>query len=129
MGAASVRAPTLQGITGMTLHSLESPASESHAEPVDFPPLAVLYKHSPICIVASGAIVEVKAFADENPGVPVYMVDVLGQRSLSQRLARQLGVPHESPQVIVIKDGKASWHQSGTRVRLHSIERAVDAAA
>lgn len=113
----------------MHFQTLESPRSDIHAEPVEFPPLAVVYKHSPICIVAAGAIVEVEAFAKDNPDVPVFMVDVLGQRSLSQQLARQLSVPHESPQVIVVREGKAAWHQSGSRVRLNAIERAVDAAA
>jgi bacillithiol system protein YtxJ len=34
-------------------------------------------------------------------------VDVIGQRSLSQRIAGDLEVHHESPQLILVKNGKA----------------------
>ena len=109
----------------MPIQTLETPDREYPFQPVSFPPLALLYKHSPICPISSRAMTEVQAFARENDDIPVLMVDVLGQQSLSNQLAAQLGIEHESPQLIVLKDGKAVWARSGMRIRLDAIERAV----
>ena len=113
----------------MTLLQLETPQEAEGDQPVEFPPVAVLYKHSPACSISSRAMLEVQTFADEHPDVPVLMVDVLGQYSLSRKLAAQLGVHHESPQVIVLRNGEPTWHRSGIRIRLDAIEYAVEAAS
>jgi bacillithiol system protein YtxJ len=110
----------------MPIQTLETPDRAYPFEPVTFPPVALLYKHSPICPIAARAITEVQTFARDHDDIPVLMVDVLGQQSLSNQLAAQLGIEHESPQLIVLKDGKAVWARSGMRIRLDAIERAVD---
>lgn len=112
----------------MTLLPLETPQDVESAESIEFPPLAVLYKHSPACSISARAMLEVQTFADDHPDVPVLMVDVLGQYSLSRKLAAQLRVHHESPQVIVLKNGEPTWHRSGIRIRLDAIEYAVESA-
>jgi bacillithiol system protein YtxJ len=76
----------------------------------------LLYKHSFACGLSSMAKDEVEAFAAEHPEVPIWLVDVLGQRPLSQALAARLGVEHESPQAIVVRDGRALWDASHRRV-------------
>jgi bacillithiol system protein YtxJ len=110
----------------MPIQTLETPVRTVPFEPVTFPPIALLYKHSPICPISSHAMTEVQTFAQDHEDIPVLMVDVLGQQSLSRQLAAQLGVAHESPQLIVLKDGKAVWTRSGMRIRLDAIERAVE---
>jgi bacillithiol system protein YtxJ len=110
----------------MPIQTLETPDRTHPFEPVRFPPVALLYKHSPICPIAARAITEVQTFSRDHDDIPVLMVDVLGQQSLSNQLAAQLGIEHESPQVIVVKDGKAVWARSGMRIKLDAIERAVE---
>ena len=75
----------------------------SHREPI------IVFKHSESC----GASV----FADElltagDPAAPVHRLVVQRHRAASNRLARQLGVRHESPQVIIVARGVAVWHTS-----------------
>ena len=41
-----------------------------------------------------------------------YYLDLLQYRSISNQVAKLLGVTHQSPQVIVVKDGKAVYHVS-----------------
>ena len=130
-GAIFIETPPRTGLavnTGMTLIPLQTPSDATGTASTEFPELAVLFKYSPACIISSQASLEVETFADDHPDVPVYTVDVLGQRSLSQRLASQLKIEHESPQVIVIKNGKPTWDKSGFRIRLDAIEYAVQAA-
>lgn len=67
--------------------------------------LAVLLKYSPTCPISAGALVEVQEFMRRRPGIPVFLVDVLSQRPLSQNIAASLGIRHESPQAIVLRRG------------------------
>ena len=74
--------------------------------------VAVLFKHSTRCPISARAKEEMEEFVRQHSGVPVYLVDVLAQRPLSQRVAADLRIRHESPQVILIQCGKPIWHAS-----------------
>lgn len=80
-------------------------------------PLVVVYKHSPSCGASTWARSEMERFADEHPDTPVVLVDVVMQRPLSRRVAELLDVTHESPQVILVRDGAVVWHASHGDVR------------
>lgn len=89
-------------------------------------PQAVIYKHSPRCGACVAAEQEVASFADGNPDVPVYRVDVVTRASLAQVIARTLGVPHESPQVIVVSRGRTAWSASHWEVRAVDLEQRIE---
>ena len=88
-------------------------------------PLAVLYKHSPICPTSDVAYEEMLAFRRRRP-VPVYLVDVVQHRPLSRALAERIGVRHASPQVIILRDGAAAWHRSHYEIQAEAMARIVD---
>jgi bacillithiol system protein YtxJ len=88
-------------------------------------PQAVVYKHSPLCGVSAMAIRQIKKFAERNPNVPVYVVDVIGQRDLSLQIAVDLGIFHQSPQAIVLTSGEPRWHASHLAVKAAVLDRAV----
>ena len=75
-------------------------------------PRALIFKHSPAC--GSSAFVHdlVADFAKKNPGRAMYIVDVIGQRPLSQHIAERLDVRHQSPQALVIEHGHVVWTKS-----------------
>jgi len=85
-------------------------------------PRAVIYKHSPRCGVCVSSEREVAFFAEGHPEVPVYQVDVVARGPLAQAIARDLAVPHESPQVIVLAAGRAVWAASHWEVRAVDLE-------
>ena len=89
--------------------------------------LVLLYKHSPLCGLCDIAIAEVNAFVEANPDVPVWIIDVISQRPLSQRLEAMLGVRHESPQVIMVRRGEPVWNGSHRRVTRTHLEAAIAA--
>lgn len=88
-------------------------------------PPAVLYKHSPRCIVCRRAVGEVENFARSRPQVPVYRIDVLEQRGLSDRVADELDVRHESPQVIVLEGGRPIWSASHGAVTEEALNEVI----
>ncbi|MFQ5380166.1 MAG: bacillithiol system redox-active protein YtxJ [Dehalococcoidia bacterium] len=80
----------------------------------------VLYLHDPWCPVSSRAIEEV-----ERVDADVHVIDVSRQRELSRAIAEATGIRHESPQVIVLKDGRPTWHASHWRIRAGAVEGAM----
>lgn len=88
---------------------------------------AVLYKHSPLCGLSSTARLEMVFFAQGEPDVPVYEIDVIRRRALSRRVADVLDIEHESPQVILLRAGRPLFdasHGGVSAARLeHELER------
>jgi bacillithiol system protein YtxJ len=96
----------------MTIHSFDEAGGAAWPAVLGSSPLLVLYKHSPACLTSAVALTELRALHKTLPEVPVYQVDVIHERGLSQRIAADLQISHESPQVILICDGRPIWHTS-----------------
>lgn len=75
----------------------------SHRDPV------IVLKHSETCGASQMADERIE---HATLGVPVHRIVVQRSRAVSTRIAAVLGVRHESPQVIVIARGVATWHSS-----------------
>lgn len=88
-------------------------------------PLAVIYKHSPICGISNWTVVEVRQFAIDHPDIPVFFLDVVRQRGVSSEIEHRLGVRHESPQVILLRHGEAVWNASHAGVSDAGLRAAV----
>jgi bacillithiol system protein YtxJ len=89
----------------------------------------VVFKHSPACGASFRALEQIAVFAKEYPDVPVVVVDVIGQRELSESIAGRFGVRHESPQAIVVHGGRAVWSASHGRISAHAVAEPVARAA
>jgi bacillithiol system protein YtxJ len=84
--------------------------------------LVFLFKHSFLCGTSALAHEEVERFEAANAGTPVYLVDVIGQRPLSQDFAGVLGVGHASPQIILLRGARPLWNTSHWRIRQDVME-------
>lgn len=87
--------------------------------------LVFLFKHSPICGTSALAHEEVERFEAANPATPAYLVDVIGQRPLSQGFAAVLEVGHSSPQIILLRGTRPLWNTSHWRIRQDVMEAEV----
>ena len=93
----------------------------SHDAPV------YLLKHSIACpISARGQMEFVGLEGDGDP--PLYAVVVQYARDVSTYLADELGVRHETPQALLIKDGEAVDVKSHGSIRLAALREAAQAA-
>jgi bacillithiol system protein YtxJ len=84
-----------------SLEKLEELFEKSNETPV------ILFKHSITCPISSGVYHEVSEVEGE-----VNLVIVQTARQISNEIASKTGVRHESPQAIVLKNGKAVYHAS-----------------
>jgi len=92
-------------------------------------PVAFVFKHSTRCGTSTAALIEVRQYAASHPDVPVYLVDVIEDRALARRIAARVGVPHESPQAILLAEGTAVWSVSHFDVSVTALEEAAARAA
>ena len=90
-------------------------------------PLAILYKHSPICPTSGIAFEEIRSLRRLQQDVPVYLVDVVHSRPLSRYIAERLGVVHASPQAIILRSGVPAWHGSHFDLRADTMARQLEA--
>ena len=68
--------------------------------------LAVLFKHSSTCPVSWAAHREVMRFQHSQPNTPIYLIPVRQRRDVARHIAESTGVRHESPQVLVMRQGE-----------------------
>jgi bacillithiol system protein YtxJ len=73
-------------------------------------------------------LVEVEAFLKQHPDVQAYLVDVRAQRPLSQTIAMRSGVRHESPQVIVFRQGVPTWNASHADITADALKQHIPAS-
>lgn len=73
----------------------------------------VIFKHNTTCPISKGVRREFEEDADLLPEVKsAYFLDLLAHRDLSDAIANQFGVEHQSPQLLLIKDGKCTYNEA-----------------
>ena len=87
----------------------------------------ILFKHSTTCPISARAWQEVQAFIRENSAdVPVVMIKVIESRPVCSQVADDLGIKHQSPQVLLLSNRQALWHASHQSVTQNNIKKALE---
>jgi len=73
-----------------------------------------IFKHSTRCSISSMSLDRLLRNWKEEDATKItpYYLDLIAYRGLSNSVADRLGVPHESPQILLIQDGKVTYHES-----------------
>ncbi len=88
----------------------------------------LLFKHSYTCGVSAEALDELVAHLNDQPAdVDYAMVTVQTHRDVSNAVARKLGIRHETPQALLIRDGRVVWSASHFRVTANAVVDAINA--
>ena len=105
------------------LDDLHRLLAESESRPV------LLFKHSYTCGVSMEALEELVAHPNDRVAksfLPHYaMVTVQTHRAVSNAIAQQLGVRHETPQALLVKNGRVVWSASHFRVTAAAVDDAI----
>jgi bacillithiol system protein YtxJ len=89
---------------------------------------ALIFKHSTNCPISARAYQEFQDFTRNSPlakEVELALVRVIEERPISQEIARQSGVKHASPQILLMVQGKVAWQTSHYAITRSSIEEAI----
>jgi len=96
---------------------LEALIERSHTVP------CVIFKHSTRCSISSMAKGRFERNWDiDGAAIEPYYLDLIAYRPVSNKIAETLGVVHQSPQIILIKDGKAIYDTSHNDINIADLK-------
>src|SRR5262245_19623440 len=98
---------------------LEQLLDKSKTDPV------LIFKHSTQCSISAQAYEEFTDFMEGFGNVLCGTVLVIENRTLSNAIAARFGVHHQSPQALLIKDGRVLWHASHWSITSDSLNEAL----
>lgn len=87
----------------------------------------VIFKHSTRCSISAVALQRLQK-AVPPADVDFYFLDLINHRHLSNKVAEVFKVHHESPQVLVIKDGHSIYNESHLSIAMDEISDHAKAA-
>ncbi len=96
---------------------LDQICDQSHIQPV------LIFKHSTRCAISSMALSRLER--EDNLEIPAYLLDLVKFRALSNQVAEQFSVAHESPQVLLIYQATAAFHASHYEISAAAVRAAV----
>jgi bacillithiol system protein YtxJ len=103
-----------------TVEELERALSESAEHPVLF------FKHSLTCPISSRAFGELETYLETADSRVAYkLITVQTARQVSGSAADKLGVAHQSPQAILVKNGASVWNASHFDITSESLGVAI----
>ena len=83
----------------------------------------LILKHSTRCSISANALGRLeRTWKFSEKEVPTYFLDLLSYRNVSSAIEQHYGVPHESPQVLIIKNGKCIYATSHSDISVPNIE-------
>lgn len=84
-------------------------------------------KHSTVCPISGAALQRVRQYleAREDGDPPFYLVRVIESRPVSNLIAEETGVRHQSPQLLLLDGGKACWNASHGGITAAAINAAL----
>lgn len=80
----------------------------------------LVYKHSSRCGISSMVL---RRLERESPPdtLDYYFVDVIRNRDVSNKIAEQFNVYHESPQILLIKNGECVYDESHYAISMEDV--------
>lgn len=84
----------------------------------------VIFKHSTRCSISSMAKSRLeRSFPPDN--TDFNFLDLIKLRNISNFIAEEFNVQHESPQVLLIVNGKCKYHESHNGIDMEEIEKNI----
>ncbi|MDC9724161.1 MAG: bacillithiol system redox-active protein YtxJ [Urechidicola sp.] len=83
----------------------------------------IIFKHSTRCGISTMVLKKFERnFTIDNNHLKMYFLDLIAYRSISNKIASDYGVRHESPQLLLVKKGKAIVHNSHSGIHTIALE-------
>ena len=100
------------------IEMLEEISQGSHGRP------AVILKHSTSCGISRMVLRQFEMdYNIDREKVDLYFLDLLRYREISNKIASKFNVPHESPQLIILRDGRVVYDASHGAISVESIKQ------
>jgi bacillithiol system protein YtxJ len=94
--------------------ALDNFLAQSNGDPV------IIFKHSDSCGISARAYTQMSELER-----PVGLVTVQTARAVSDEIGKRMGLAHETPQVMIVSDGRVAWTASHGQVKAAAVEAAL----
>jgi bacillithiol system protein YtxJ len=95
----------------MNWHNLTTIEQLDLIQKASFSKPQVIFKHSTTCSISNMAFSRFER-AEAPDRIDFYYLDLLNFRAISKEIAEKFQVHHESPQVLLIKNGECTYDES-----------------
>ena len=85
----------------------------------------VLFKHSTRCSISRFALKQFDAEFNYEDKIDWYLLDLLNHRDISNEMAHRYKVEHQSPQIIVVRNGKAIFSATHDSIDANDLKQFV----
>jgi len=72
----------------------------------------LIFKHSTRCIISKMALKNFESDFNLEDTIDAYYLDLIAYRTISNEIADTFNVEHQSPQILVIKNGVVVYNES-----------------
>ena len=102
------------------IDELDAAINESRERPVLF------FKHSRTCGISCEALDELRTHVQRSDAGAAYkLITVQSHRRVSEEAATRFGIRHETPQAILLRDGKPVWSASHFKITANNLDTVV----
>lgn len=103
-----------------SIQELEHALDESRERPV------LLFKHSLTCPISSRAFNELQSYlGNADPRISYKLITVQTAREVSDEAALRLKLEHQSPQAILVRNGRELWNASHYEITASALDQAI----
>lgn len=99
----------------LSISQLDDIISKSHSVP------QLILKHSTRCSISHMAKGRLDR-AEQPANTDFYYLDLIAHRDISNAIAEKFSVHHESPQILLIKNGECTYEETHGGIRMEEIE-------
>lgn len=105
------------------LDQIDQVIEESKINPV------LIFKHSRSCSISKASLDRLERNWNLEKETKAYLLDLLSYRNISNAIEEKFGVQHESPQVLIIEQGKSVYDRSHFDINYLDIKSKLQLAA
>ncbi|RBA27329.1 bacillithiol system redox-active protein YtxJ [Flavobacterium tibetense] len=102
-----------------TLEQVDEIIENSHEKPI------LIFKHSTRCSISRFALKRFENEFELQEKVITYFLDLMNYREISNEIAFKFGIQHQSPQVLLLKNGKVVHHDSHDGIEAEELKKYI----
>ena len=106
--------------------NLEDLGQLTEIQETSFAKPVIIFKHSTTCSISRMALKNFEREYNLNEKIDAYYLDLLNFRPISNEIATRFNVTHQSPQLLLIKQGKSVYNVSHENIDAAALETEIN---
>ncbi len=84
----------------------------------------LIFKHSTRCVISSMSLNRLER-ETQPENADFYFLDLIANRDISNAIAEKFNVHHESPQILVLRNGECIYDESHSGINMDEIKEQI----